>query len=901
MKQTSNAQNNELLNLLRENVASKSIDEESPAENTSSAGMTSEQLLTQLKMQMGGASATNSDIVEDDYDISGFEIEEQSTADALEQPSLDAEEVFVEEEPQDDPRETPPAVEVSVAPEAEPEDNVPWECEDSQDSETEINEAEGSSSQEESIVDEIESPDEFDVSFTDATNKEEQEALKKQIELFVERTIEPEEVFDYFDGLEKKSAKHQKVLDEKKTVQVVEEPTTQEFLPSVDEAVDSMPGSVSLEAAILEESFSLSHEAEQFFFFTEDIATEEQDSGETVAEIIDDTDINLLLALGQKPALEQSIGFVRVREAKNNFYDPADEESLGNHIFAYNGEEFRDPSQADEIKTRYRKEKKVLWARLVGTMLLSLIALLVDYLHVAKMEDRALSDFFSKEINYHAIGLVLLLVGLLISHRRIMDGIKGFFTMRPNRFTPLSMIALTNVFYNVVILLFFGEASVSSYSFALLALLALSIIGDAIRLTKETLTFDIVASTKDKYALEKSDPSPEMSREEKILSKRDLLVEKVSFVGKYFARTARRPMAYTEYFIEYLVSIVIASFVTIGAAAIQKDLAAALNAFVATLLIVMPMQYLFGSYPLGRLAKLLYRHESAVIGEAVDREYVGANTVYLDDSEVFGLHGVSVSGLRTYNDANFYEVLYHANAVFSRMEGPLRHVFDNSAQEIEDAKEVTLIKIHANGIEASVDNKASVLIGNTAFMKSKNFKPKQTEEDDKKVERGEISILYMVVDGSLCAKFYMRHSITKRFETFANEMYENNTTVGIRTLDPSVSEEMIARLRKDKNTVISVVRPTLNDLVPIGRRSDSSIITAKNSHMIARILALCGRVKRINRLCSLLRIAAMVLSLVATCILLFTDTLFRVPSILIVVYHLLWLIPSSVYTATKLK
>ena len=79
MKQTSDAQNNELLNLLRENVASKSIDEESPAENTSSAGMTSEQLLTQLKMQMGGVSATNSDIVEDDYDISGFEIEEHET------------------------------------------------------------------------------------------------------------------------------------------------------------------------------------------------------------------------------------------------------------------------------------------------------------------------------------------------------------------------------------------------------------------------------------------------------------------------------------------------------------------------------------------------------------------------------------------------------------------------------------------------------------------------------------------------------------------------------------------------------------------------------------------------------------------------------------------------------
>ena len=887
MKQTSDTQNNELLNRLRENVAS-SISEEIPTEDAVSAeAMTPEQLLDQLKTKMGDHAATEMNGEHDagDYDISGYEIEEQIVTEAS-QPTL----TMAQEDAVTAFHEDSCPVEPAVSSVLRAENDLPWEAEKDDDvvavEEKNDKPAEGSS------------PDEFDASLEETVEDSEQEALKRQIELFVEKTVEPDEVFDYFDGLEKKATRQRKEVEEPKSIEAIEEIGLPEVDVCMDEtATETLTASSKEEA---EEDLGIAPEAERFFFSASTLSQkQEQSCVETKA--IDDTDINLLLALGQKHTLEQSLGFARVRGAKNNFYDPTDEESLGNHIFAYDGEEFRDPAQAVDIKSRYRREKKALWLRFVGTVLLGLAALFIDCLHNVPSASALWGGVFGKSVIYQAISLLLLLGGMVVSSKRVIDGARGFFTLRPNRYTPLSMISLTHLLYGVVLLLFYRDLDVYLYSFAVLAFLALSIIGDAIRLTRETLTFDVISSPKDKYALEKADPLPEMSREEKILSKRDLLVEKVSFVGKYFARTARRSVAHTEYFIEYLVSLVAASFVAIGTAALKNDLSAAFNAFAATLLIIMPMQYLIGSYSFGRLAKLLYRHESAVIGEAVDQEYVGANTVYLDDTEVFGLHGVSVSGLRTYNDANFYEVLYHAFAVFSRIEGPLQHVLDNSAQEIQHAKDVELIKIHSDGIEALVDGKSSILIGNSAFMKNKGFKPKQTDEDDQRVENGETSILYMAIDGILCAKFYMKYNITKRFETFVNEMYENATTVGIRTLDPGVSEEMIARIRKDKETIISVVRPTVNDLVPIGRRSDSGIITAKNSHMIARILALCGRVKRINHLCALLRIGSMVLSLVAVCVLLFTGLLTRIPAALIVIYHLLWLIPSSVYTARKLK
>ena len=922
MKQTSNAQSNDILNRLRENIENQNetvvTDETKPNDNP----LSGEQLLEKLRLQVGEqkVASGSKEQQEDDYDISGFEIEEPKDEETV---VTKAEEELVEpKESNDGTQGLENAVHNEIV-----EDSLPWETDASviETVESHVDESVENEPLPIQHVNEISleeddsnmtvHEDEFDESLSEEVLPEEQEALKRQIELFVEKTIEPDEVFDYFEGLEKKAAKERELIEESKAPQKQEETVVLEEecqpvesdlndQPVEAKALNDIREDVSAETTDIPEAEAVNPIVERFFF-CDNAATEPDGKQSGVSEgdtaTMDDTDINLLLALGKKQALEETVGFVRVREAKNNFYDPSDEESLGNHVFAYDGEEFRDPSQIGTIKTRYRKEKKILWLRFAGTLCLALLALIIDFFSSSSVKVPFVSAFLQQGPNYLLISLLLVVLGMVLSFKPLLDGARGFVFMRPNRFTPFSVIVFANITYDIAVLLFFRESRVPIYSFAILAFLFISVIGDIIRLTRETMTFDIISDPREKFALEKADPAPEISREERILLNRDLLVEKVSFVGKYFARTARRSTAHAEYFVELLVTLIAASFVAIGVAVVQKDLLSAMTAFILVLIVCMPMQHLVGSYPFGRLSKLLYRHGSAVIGEAVDREYVGANTVYLDDTEVFGHHGVSISGLRTYGDANFYSVLYHALAVFSRMEGPLRYVFENSSHEIERAEDVELLKIYAHGIEALVDGSTRVLIGNAVFMSDNHFVTKQTEEDARKIENGEASILYMAMNGTLCAKFYMKYTVTKRFEAFVSEMHENNTSVGVRTLDPNVTEEMLSLLRKDKGSVISVIRPTLNDLVPMGRRSDSSIITAKNSHMIARILALCGRVKKINHVWVILRACSMLTALLAVSILIFAQKTIPIPSVAIVIYQLLWLIPPVIYTATKLK
>ena len=913
MNKNSDANIDDILNRLRQNVENQK--DQGPTEDAKSisAVQSPDQILDKLKEHMGNAETdtTSKDFRETDYDISGFEIGELSAEEPLQ--VLDESAVA--------PTETN-LQEETKAQEGKGSSIGATASENTEDFKKVV---EDERCEKPELIKADEGAEQYD---TDELQEQvDEEAVRKRVELFVEKTVDPEEEFDYFAEMDRKAAKIKEkslLVDEKEQDKsesaeaVVITPTTAiesatDFYDSEKQGLGKEQSELDIQpTATVDEGLSpvppvLDRASNPFFYSEAGKSADEKISSEkrtiiNVQERLDDTDINLLLALGQKQAIEESVGFVRVREAKNNFYDPTDDEPIGHNVFAYDGQEFRAPEQAEAIKTRYRKEKKTLYKRLIGTMILSLLLLFSEHIILLDLQIPYVSDFFASNIRYYLINLALTIGCFLLSLKQLLNGARGFFTMRPNQHTPIAILSFVNLLYDAALILFFRGTELTTYNFALSVFLTLSIIGDSIRLTKEMLTFDVISDEKEKFSLEKADASPEISREKKALYKRDLLVERVSFVGKYFTRTSRRPVAYTEYFIELLVTQVVAIFASILVAFISKSTEQAINTFMFVLFVCIPMQHLIsGIYPLGRLSKILYRHNSAIIGETVDNEYVGANTVYLDDIEMFGHHGVSVSGLRIYNDTDFYDVLYHAHAVFSEVEGPLRYVFENSSHEIQKAENVKIVNIYANGIEALVDSRDKVFIGNINFMRSNGFFPKRNDDDDKKVENGELCILYMTVNGSLCAKFYMKYTITQRFEKFVAEMNENGTKVGIRTLDPNVTERMIGLLRKDKETEISVIRPTLNDLVPLGRRSDSGIITAKSPHMISRILAQCAYLKRINHLGTWMRVLSMVFGLCASVILVLANALSKVPSLAIAIYQLIWLIPMFIYTKTKLK
>ena len=394
----------------------------------------------------------------------------------------------------------------------------------------------------------------------------------------------------------------------------------------------------------------------------------------------------------------------------------------------------------------------------------------------------------------------------------------------------------------------------------------------------------------------------EMKRDGSYLGRHDFFVEKVSFVGNYFSRVGKIPMRHRIYGFGFVSILLGGAAMMLVSAQISGELGNTFQTFFFWMMLCVPIQYLIlGEYPFYLLSKGLKKQDSAILGESVVDEYAATSTIYLGDDEMFGRHGASIVGLRLYGDMDFYELLYYAFAVFSHLGAPLCHVFDTSTKEIPRPQEVKINAVSVGGIEATVDGEHKVLVGNMAFVRSKGFFPKRNIDDEKKIENGQASIVYIVVDGILSAKLYIKYSVTKRFEKFVDEMVSNGISVGIRSLDPSVNSRMISILREYKDPDIQVIHPTANELVAIGKHSDSGIITGRNSHMIFRILQQCLHIRSVHRKQTIFYLISILLGAVGVVALMLTNRFGTIPSLVVAVYHILWVIIGTIYTKSKLK
>ena len=616
----------------------------------------------------------------------------------------------------------------------------------------------------------------------------------------------------------------------------------------------------------------------------------------------DDVDINLALALGSRAALEDSVGYVRVRSAKNGFYDPFWEEATAENTYGYRGEEFRSYEQVDGIKKHYASVYRKLKKQFIVTFVLSVLILLLEHLPMTPLRIPYLSEWMTLPGFYY--GLAALLSGLLVlvSLKTVLRGLRNLLRLRAEPFVAVSFLAVLNFLYTFTIALFARYSGLPVYNFTVSVLLLFGIADDGVRLMREKLAFDVVSEQKTKLSLERFEGNGESVFINAAAPKKDFFVEKIDFVGNFFTRSGRRPVQFVECIYELSFSFLGALLISLVALYLGQSISSVWALFVFSVLVCLPMQFLIlGIYPFFHLTKGLSKLDSAVIGDAVTDEYNDADTIYLEDTEMFGKHGARIVGLRVYNDMEFYEILSYALSVFSLVGAPLCNVFDNSVKEIEKKDGIKITGVSVGGLEASEESGNLIYVGNLAFMRSCGYFPKRNLDDEKKMESGQISILYMAIGGELCAKIYMQYTVTQRFEKFAAEMIKNGIRVGIRTLDPNVNEKMIAALRNDSEISIKVIRPTPNELIPIGKHSDSGIVTSKNSHMIFKILEQCFNIKRIHTVQRRFRIGALVLGVIISLLAMLFDFYRSIPSLYLVIYQLLWFLPSLIYTKSKLK
>ncbi len=713
-----------------------------------------------------------------------------------------------------------------------------------------------------------------DTKINDSDDIPSEEAVRQRVESYVLDTLEPEVDFSIFDSIAAGSEKNKKEVEEK--------PIEEEF-PS---------------------DYVSSGTMTRFFKRDAENMYDENDEDALAFDYknFNDSDINLALTLGCEEELHRTFGFSRVRAAKNGFRDPAEEASISDSVYAGDGNEYRSYEQTDIIKQRYKKEKVSLYKRFAGTFLLTVFILFFEHIFLVDIQIPYITEFFSVPWRYYLASVILAVVCFMLSYRKIFGAFRSMFAMRPEPYMAPAFFALLDLIYLIVVLFIYPNHGLLTYNFVLAMFLLFAIADEYMRLTRESMTFDIISDRKPKLSLERFEGEGELKKDGSYLGRHDFFVEKVNFVGNYFSRVGRIPSRQHTYAIAFLITILFGVVMMFISSYSFGDLGNAFQSFFFFMMLAVPMPYLVvGTYPFYFLSKGLKKLDSAIIDEEVVDEYATTDTIYLGDDEMFGQHGAAITGLRLYNDVQLADLLYYANAVFSNLGAPLCHVFDSAEREIPRSQEIKINAVVTGGIEATVDGAHKVLLGNIAFIRSKGFFPKRNLDDEQKIESGQCSIVYIAVDSILSAKIYIKYTITKRFEKFVDEMVTNGISVGIRSLDPNVNMRMISILRDHKSPEIEVIHPTANDLVEIGKHSDSGIITSRNSHMIFRILQQCFHIRKIHKKQMVFHVISSILGAAFVTFLMLTDYFSMIPSLLIVVYHLIWTIIGMVYTRSKLK
>ena len=579
---------------------------------------------------------------------------------------------------------------------------------------------------------------------------------------------------------------------------------------------------------------------------------------------LDAVDIALMVALGGESEIGQTVGFEKIRQAVETEDTEAQRLPKNKKIFGYCGEEYTSLSQNAKIREKYKKDKTGVIARFVITAVFTLALLAFEVASCVGIPMFEIVDAYTRPDLHVLAGLQMLFFIAVLSlgkFKKLFADIMGFSSI--SFIAALAALALS-VHHDVLLLtMSYAPASMTFHSFSAILFL-LGTVYDLFDIVSQSGAFEIVSSSDKKLVLEpygrlRVDDHDNNATGE-ILDSDSYCISRVPSLNKYFERTAKHITGFSSRILSLILSVSMALCVMLVLLLMEKSFATIMLSFIITMCVTLTCAAIFESeFAFFSVYRILKRYKTGIVGKASVSEYGKCNIVYFDDYNVFNKKSVRTKGLKLYDNNEIYRVLYHTQAVFSKVGGPLKGVFEFATSEMIHSKNVEIREIKREGICAMVDGRTSVLIGTGNFMKSRGIHPSYTASDLKIEERADESIMFIALNGSLGAKLYVTYQFSSEFEKLARKLADRGVGVGIRSSDPNINLKWAKRYGTLKKFDISIVRPTLKELSPSEKSIDGGVVSVKNVRALSEALMMCIKLDAFESIITKVRTVAVVL------------------------------------------
>ena len=579
-------------------------------------------------------------------------------------------------------------------------------------------------------------------------------------------------------------------------------------------------------------------------------------------------------------------------EDEDNEAELTESESVNEHYYDY---EFTQRHQSADMFKSFRKSAVVASISLVVTLLLTVLSFWVELAGAKGLPfaDMMRPGYYGRVFSMTCLEILALCIFFNLDG--LLRGVRKLSLKKASAEGVAVISCAVCVLHTVYTCIFEYTSYTQTYCYMGCFVLLLLSFNTFVKSYTRFKAFSILLSKKPKLTTEKLEAlSEENAVFERFLGEDSdvMTVTKTDIVSDFVKRTHTIPKAQSRanllVYISLVAGIIVA--VVLGCLlgessynSITKGVGVFLLSSPITYLIVTALPYFVSSIR-------AFRMHNAILGEAACDSYENTDVLSFDDTEVFPPKAVKVTSIKTYNGYGIDKVIVYMANVFEKLGGPLSYVFSSSIQSYEQDKDavVTPLEIAKDGVHVQVGND-DILVGTGNYLRMYGVEAAVDLTDESEM-RSLTSVTYLVCNGLLAAKFYIRYSVSKRFESLLKSFYDAGICCGIRTSDPGVDNQLVSGSLKGMNYPVGVINKNIKDL---NRVHDSlntgGLIGISGLHNYLKCFVMLDKLRGIYKTNSVFSIIATIVGLAFSVGLMMAQV--TINPIVFVLFHAFWSIP----------
>ncbi|MBO4452565.1 MAG: hypothetical protein J5793_01390 [Clostridia bacterium] len=557
---------------------------------------------------------------------------------------------------------------------------------------------------------------------------------------------------------------------------------------------------------------------------------------------------------------------------------------------------YTDRSQNNTVAAMYRKKVR---RSLIKIILIAVFTAGILFLEIATKNSSIHNEYTRQGkygMLYVLIDLQLLFFIALTLLDAIKHGIKGIFSLHLNTDSLLVVSVFFAAAYSVVII--FTDPSAADlklYNLPAAFAALCSAVMTFLTAKKDYRCFRVIASKRVKYAAcELTGGTREADEFDKYLFEDSEIytVRRAKFIDGFVERTEKRSKF--EDVFNFLIPVIFfaGAVLFVVMMIMGRPLVESYASFSVLIASSVPASAFFMiSLPSIFANRVAAKHQSAFIGNAISEEYASATVLSFADTEVYPSSLVKITNIRMYGDYRIDTVLTDLAKLFGYVGGPLAKVLSGTlSDKVDKPSSIRLIESAADGLCVAMEGR-NYFLGKRTYMRRYRFEAPVDDGDDA-YERAVGSIMYVIINEHLAAKLYIKYSVNPLFDSLLKDMYKAGLCLGIKTLDPNISNDLISNAIKFRKCPISVLRGmSPDDVIGEVDRVDSGIACNSTLHNFLKMFALCEKTRHVTKSNVIISIVSVFLSFAAIAFLAVTGGMSAVSSLHALAFQLFWLLP----------